>query len=61
MGGGGFVDFDDDDDVFDEDAEDEHVARLSEFTINANTGERVACPLEKGASTGEFLFLPYYF
>jgi hypothetical protein len=41
-----------DDDVFDEEAENAHFSRLSESIINVNTGEKVACHLEKGVTTG---------
>ena len=47
------LNFDDsDDDVFDEEAEGDKAARLTKSTIDVNTGERVACQLEKGVSTG---------
>ena len=47
------LDFDDSDDVvFDEEAEGAKVARLTEYTIDVNTGEKVACQLEKGVSMG---------
>ena len=49
------LDFDDSDDVvFDEEAEGAKVARLTEYTIDVNTGEKVACQLEKGVSIAEF-------
>ena len=43
-----------DDDVFDEEAEDDRASRLTESTINVNTGEKVSCRLENGVSTGKF-------
>jgi hypothetical protein len=49
------LDFDEyDDQVHDEEAEYDRVSRLSEYTINVNTGERVSFQLEKGVSTGDF-------
>ena len=49
------LDFDDsDDDVFDEEAEHARASRLTESTIDVNTGEKVACQLEKGVSMGKF-------
>ena len=49
------LDFDHfDDDVFDEEAENAQASRLTESTINVNTGEKVACQLEKGVSIGNF-------
>jgi hypothetical protein len=46
-------DFDEsDDDVFDEEAENARASRLSESIIDVNTGEKVACYLEKGVTTG---------
>jgi hypothetical protein len=52
------LDFDEsDDEVYDEEAEHDHVSRLSESTINVITGERVSFQLEKGVSTGEFFLL----
>jgi hypothetical protein len=46
-------DFDEsDDDVFDEEAENTHSSCLSESIIDVNTGEKVACHLEKGVTTG---------
>jgi hypothetical protein len=46
-------DFDEfDDDVFDEEAENARASRLSESIIDVNTGEKVACHLEKGVTTG---------
>ena len=42
------LDFDDsDDDVFDEEAKNARASRLTESTIDVNTGEKVACQLEK--------------
>ena len=53
------LDFDDsDDDVFDEEAKNAWASHLTESTIDVNTGEKVACQLEKGVSTGNFI---YYF
>ena len=50
------LDFDDyDDDVFDEEAEKSRASRLTESTIDVNTGEKVACQLEKGVSMGKFV------
>jgi len=50
------LDFDDfDDDVFDEEVENAKASRLTESTINVNTGEKVPCQLEKGVSTGYFV------
>jgi len=47
------LDFDDsDDNVFDEEAEGAKAARLTESTIDVNTGKKVACQLEKGVSMG---------
>ena len=37
---------------FDEEAKGAKATRLTESTIDVNTGERVACQLEKGVSTG---------
>jgi hypothetical protein len=52
------LDFDEsDDEVHDEEAEHDHVYRLSESTINVITGERVSFQLEKGVSTGDFFSL----
>ena len=52
------LDFDDyDDDVFDEEAEKSRASHLTESTIDVNTGEKVACQLEKGVSTGKFFFV----
>jgi hypothetical protein len=46
-------DFDEsDDDVFDEEAEIARASCLSESIIDVNTGEKVACHLEKGVTTG---------
>jgi hypothetical protein len=43
------LDFDEsDDEVHDEKVEHDHASRLSESTINVNTGERVSYQLEKG-------------
>jgi hypothetical protein len=42
------LDFDDfDDDVFDKEAKNARASRLTEFTIDVNTGEKVAYQLEK--------------
>ena len=41
------LDFDDSDDVFYEEAENARASRLTESTIDVNTGEKVACQLEK--------------
>jgi hypothetical protein len=55
------LDFDEsDDEVHDEEAEHDRASRLSEFTINVNTGERVSYQLEKGVSIGDFILF-YYF
>jgi hypothetical protein len=52
------LDFDEsNDEVHDEDAEHDRGSRLSESTINVNTGERVSYELEKGVSTGNFTLL----
>jgi hypothetical protein len=49
------LDFDDsNDDVFDEEAENARASHLTESTIDVNIGEKVACQLEKGVSTGKF-------
>ncbi|CAD6212353.1 unnamed protein product [Miscanthus lutarioriparius] len=49
------LDFDDsNDDVFDEEVENAWASRLTESTIDVNTGEKVACQLEKGVSTDDF-------
>ena len=49
------LDFDHfDDDVFDEEAKNARASRLTESTIDMNTGEKVACQLEKGVSIGNF-------
>jgi hypothetical protein len=61
------LDFDESDDkVHDEEAEHDRASRLSESTINVNTGERVFYQLEKGVSTGDFIlllriFLSYFY
>jgi hypothetical protein len=50
------LDFDESDDkVHDKEVEYDRASRLSESTINVNTGERVFYQLEKGVSTGDFL------
>ena len=49
------VTLDSDDDIFDEEAENAHASRLSESTIDVNTGEKVAYQLEKGVSTSKFV------
>jgi len=50
------LDFDDsDDDIFDEEAKHAWASRLTAPTIDVNTGEKVACQLEKGVSTGKFV------
>ena len=50
------LDFDNsDDDANDEDAEKSRASCLTESTIDVNTGEKVACQLEKGVSTGKFV------
>lgn len=50
-----------DDEVFDDEANDERLARLSSSTINVETRERDICQLGERVSTGElyilFLFL----
>jgi hypothetical protein len=52
------LDFDEsDDDVFDEEAENARASRLSESTIDVNTGEKVACHLEKGVTTGNYIYV----
>jgi hypothetical protein len=52
------LDFDEsDDDVFDKKSENARASRLSESTIDVNTGEKVACHLEKGVTTGVCVFL----
>ena len=54
------LDFDDsDDDVFDEEAKNAWASHLTESTIDVNTGEKVACQLEKGVSTGKFVFFVF--
>jgi hypothetical protein len=51
------LDFDEsNDDVFDEEAEKARASHLSKSTIDVDTGEKVACHLEKGASIGKFFF-----
>jgi hypothetical protein len=45
---------DSDDDVFDEEVENARASCLTESAIDVNTGEKVACQLEKGVSTGNF-------
>ena len=60
------LDFDDsDDDIFDEEVKNARASRLSEPTIDVNTGEKVAYQLEKGVSMGKFvlfsLCLLFYF
>jgi hypothetical protein len=47
--------YDSDDDVFDEEVENAWASRLAESTIDVNNGEKVACQLEKGVSTGKFV------
>jgi hypothetical protein len=55
-------DFDEsDDEVHDEEAEHDHVSRLSKSTINVITGERVSFQLEKGVSIGKLFFLLHVF
>jgi len=50
------LDFDDsDDDVFDEEAKNARASRLTESTIDVNTGEKVAYQLEKRVSTSKFV------
>jgi hypothetical protein len=52
------LDFDEsDDEVHDEEVEHDRASRLSESTINVNTGERVSYQLEKGVSIGDFILL----
>jgi hypothetical protein len=52
------LDFDEsDDDVFDQEAENARASHLSESTINVNIGEKVACHLEKGVSTGNCVYI----
>jgi hypothetical protein len=52
------LDFDEsDDEVHDEEAEHDRASRLSESTINVNTGERVSYQLKKGVFTGDFILL----
>jgi len=60
------LDFDDsNDDIFDEKVKNACASRLSESTIDVNTGEKVAYQLEKGVSMGKFvlfsLCLLFYF
>jgi hypothetical protein len=56
------LDFDEsDDEVHDEEAKHDRASRLSESTINVNTGERVSYQLEKGVSTGDFILLLHIF
>jgi hypothetical protein len=56
------LDFDkSDDEVYDEEAEYDHVSCLSESTINVITGERVSFQLEKGVSTGDFFYFVYFY
>jgi hypothetical protein len=53
------LDFDEsDDEVYDEEAEQDRVSRLSESTINVITGERVSFQLEKSVSIGDFSYFP---
>jgi hypothetical protein len=47
--------------IHDEEAEHDHVSRLSESTINMNTGERVSYHLENGVSIGDFTLLLHVF
>jgi hypothetical protein len=49
------------DEVYDEEAEHDRTSRLSESTINVNTGERISYQLEKGISTGDFILLLHVF
>jgi hypothetical protein len=46
-----------DDEVHDEEAKHDRASRLSESTINVNTGERVSYQLEKSVSIGDFTLL----
>ena len=60
------LDFDDsDDDIFDKEVKNAHASRLTESTIDVNTGEKVVYQIEKGVSTGKFvlfsLCLLFYF
>ena len=49
------LDFDDsDDDVFDKEAKNARASRLTESSIDVNTGEKIACQLKKGVSTSKF-------
>lgn len=55
------VDFgDDDDEVFDDEANDERLARFSGSTVDVSTGEKVACQLEKHVSTGKLPLSPSF-
>ena len=50
------LDFDDyDDDIFDKEAQNACASRLTESTIDVNTGEKVEYQLEKGVSTSKFV------
>jgi hypothetical protein len=56
------LDFDESDDkVHDEEAEHDRTSRLSESTINVNTGERVSYQLENRVSNGDFILLLHVF
>jgi hypothetical protein len=49
------LDFDEsNDDVFDEEAKKARASHLSKSIIDVNTGEKIACHLEKGVSIGKF-------
>jgi hypothetical protein len=53
-------DFDEsDDDVFDEEAKNARASRLSESIIDVNTGEKVACHLEKRVTIGNYCIYIY--
>ena len=51
---------DSDDVIFDEEAENACAFRLTESTIDVNTGEKVAYQLENGVSTGKFVLFSLY-
>ena len=54
------LDFDNsDDDANDEDAEKSRASCLTESTIDVNSGEKVACQLEKGVSMSKFFLFLY--
>jgi hypothetical protein len=56
------LDFDEsDDDVFNEEAKNARASRLSESIIDVNTGEKVACHLEKRVTTGIYILFVFVF